>query len=162
GGDQSHLIGALRQNGADTPVFLAIQTLAARGGLIAGSSAGTAVMSKVSILGGTSLEAVVHGVAQSAAEPGLLLGAGLGFFAHGVVDQHFIQRGRIGRLLVAMASSGERYGFGVDENTALIVEGTQCRVIGEKGVIVLDATRASFDIANRRYDGFKVSYLDDG
>lgn len=162
GGDQSHLIGALRQGGSDTPVFAAIKAVAARGGLVAGSSAGAAVMSKVSILGGTSLEAVVHGVASDASEPGLLLGEGLGFFPDGLVDQHFIQRGRIGRLLVAMASSGERYGFGVDENTALIVEGAQCRVIGEKGVIVLDATRASFDIAHRRYDGFKVSYLDDG
>jgi len=162
GGDQSHLIGALRQEGHDTPAFAAIKSLAAGGGLIAGSSAGAAVMSQVSILGGTSLEAVVHGVALDPGVPGLLLGAGLGFFRHGIVDQHFIQRGRIGRLLVAMAAAGEQYGFGVDENTALLVEGTSCRIVGEKGVIVLDATRASFDLEHGRYDGFKVSYLDDG
>lgn len=162
GGDQSHLIGALRPGGVDTPLLDAINALAARGGLIAGSSAGAAVMSQIAILGGTSLEAVVHGVATDASQPGLLLGPGLGFFPFGLVDQHFIQRGRIGRLLVAMASSGERYGFGVDENTALLVEGAQLRVVGEKGVIVLDATRANHDIAARRYDGFRVSYLDDG
>src|SRR5262249_11003082 len=116
----------------------------------------------IAILGGTSLEAVVHGVAKEPSLPGLLLGPGLGFFPFGIVDQHFIQRGRIGRLLVAMAAAGERYGFGVDENTALLVEGTRLRVVGEKGVIVLDATRATHDIANRHYDGFRVSYLDDG
>jgi cyanophycinase len=162
GGDQSLLIGALRQNGVDTPVLQAINAVAARGGLISGSSAGAAVMSALSILGGTSLEAVVHGVAANPGVPGLLLGPGLGFFPYGIVDQHFIQRGRIGRLLVAMAANGARYGFGVDENTALIVEGTRLRVIGEKGVIVLDATRATHDIAHRHYEGFRVSYLDDG
>jgi cyanophycinase len=162
GGDQSHLIGALRQDGVDTPMLHALKAIAARGGLIAGSSAGAAVMSTIAILGGTSLEAVVHGVAKDPCVPGLLLGPGLGFFPFGIVDQHFIQRGRIGRLLVAMAAAGERYGFGVDENTALLVEGTQLRVVGEKGVIVLDATRATHDIANRHYDGFRVSYLDDG
>ena len=60
-----------------------------------------------------------------------------------MVDQHFIQRGRIGRLLVAMAAAGERYAFGVDENTGLIAEGTDFRVIGEKGVervVELDLT----------------------
>jgi cyanophycinase len=162
GGDQSHLLGALRQHGAETPLLQAMRACGARGGLIAGSSAGAAVMSRLSILGGTSLEAVVHGVAAEPSVPGLLLGEGLGFFPFGVVDQHFIQRGRIGRLLVAMAASGTRYGFGVDENTALLTEGTQLRVVGEKGVIVLDASGASFDIARRHYDDFRVSYLDDG
>src|SRR5262249_39055789 len=42
------------------------------------------------------------------------------------------------------------------------VEGTELQVVGEKGVIVLDATRASYDAMQRRYDGFRVSYLDDG
>lgn len=162
GGDQSHLIAALRHDGGDTVLLSALRTLAARGGLVAGSSAGAAAMSRVSILGGTSLEAVVHGVAADPSVPGLLLGEGLGFFPYGIVDQHFIQRGRIGRLLVALAAAREHYGFGVDENTALLVEGTQFRVAGEKGVIVLDATRASYDAVHRRYDGFRVSYLDDG
>lgn len=162
GGDQSHLIGALRQDGIDTPLLRAIADIAARGGLIAGSSAGAAAMSRTSILGGTSLEAVVHGVAADPSNPGLLLGQGLGFFPFGMVDQHFIQRGRIGRLMVAMVASGERYGFGVDENTALLAEGTQLRIVGEKGVIVLDATSATHDAMQRQYEGFQVSYLDDG
>lgn len=162
GGDQSQLLAALRQDGGDTPVLQAIYRLAARGGLISGSSAGAAVMSARSILGGTSLEAVVYGVAEHERDPGLLLGDGLGFFRHGLVDQHFLQRGRIGRLLVAVAAVGDPFGFGVDENTALFVDGHCGSVVGEKGVIVIDARAASFDINHRHYDRFRVSYLDDG
>ena len=51
------------------------------------------------------------------------MGTGLGFFPFGMVDQHFIKRGRLGRLVVAMAEAGVRRGFGIDENTALLVEG---------------------------------------
>jgi cyanophycinase len=162
GGDQSHLLGTLTQGGVETPALAAIRAIVARGGLAAGSSAGTAIMSRRAILGGTSLEAAVHGVATDPGLPGLLIGPGLGLFPYGIVDQHFIQRGRIGRLLVAMAATGERFGFGVDENTALFADGTVLSVIGEKGVVVLDAREATFDVARRHYDGFRVSYLDDG
>lgn len=162
GGDQSHLLDALHQHGADTPVLQAIKRLAARGGLVSGSSAGAAVMSALSILGGTSLEAVVYGVAERSEDPGLLIGPGFGFFPYGTVDQHFLQRGRIGRLLVAVAAIGSPFGFGVDENTCLFVDGTLGEVVGEKGVVVLDARDASFDIVHRHYDRFRVSYLDDG
>ena len=162
GGDQSHLLRALRSEHGDTPVLAAIRRLAARGGLVAGSSAGAAIMSAESILGGTSLESVVYGIAAHPRDPGLLLGQGFGFFPHGLVDQHFLQRGRIGRLLVAVSAIGCRFGFGVDENTCLFVDGDHGSVAGEKGVVVLDAFGAMFDIAHRHYDRFRVSYLDAG
>lgn len=162
GGDQSTLLRALAPNGRETPVLAAIRRLHANGGLIAGSSAGAAVMSAISIIGGTSLEAVIHGVVGDAEKPGLLVGPGLGFFPYGVVDQHFIQRGRIGRLLVAMAHSGTKTGFGVDENTAMFVDGHMLSVVGEKGAIVLTTRFAHIDSRHRRYDHCRVSYLDDG
>ncbi|WP_297976226.1 cyanophycinase, partial [uncultured Amaricoccus sp.] len=115
GGDQAKITASL----AGTPLLAAIRALP---GLVAGSSAGAAIMSDPMILGGTSIEAVVHGVTDDPETQGLLLGAGLGFFAHGMVDQHFIKRGRLGRLVVAMARAGVRRGFGIDENTALLVE----------------------------------------
>ena len=98
-------------------------------------------MSHPMLLGGTSLEAMVHGVTDDPEEPGILIGDGLGFFPFGFVDQHFIKRGRLGRLVVAMANTRHKRGFGIDENTALIVEEGIGRVVGEYGVFFVDLTR---------------------
>jgi cyanophycinase len=161
GGDQSFILRALVQNGEETPVLRAIRTAHERGGLIAGSSAGAAMMSEPMILGGTSLEALIHGPSSAAGKPGVPLGKGLGFFSHGLVDQHFLKRGRLGRLLVAMFASGHERGFGIDENTAMVVEGRSLRVVGERGMLLIERSAgASADEAGFR--GVSVSYLDDG
>ena len=120
---------ALVRGGRETPVLQALRALHAGGGLIAGSSAGAAMMSERMLLGGTSLESVVHGLTENPDRPGLLLGPGLGFFRFGMLDQHFIKRGRLGRLIVAMAKTGVQKGFGIDENTALFVDGRRGRVV---------------------------------
>ena len=61
-----------------------------------------------------------------------------------VIDTHFSQRGRIGRLLTAVAHYPQDLGLGIDENTAMIVEGTEFRVIGEGAVTVVDAGDISY------------------
>ena len=76
-----------------------------------------------------------------------------------MVDQHFIKRGRLGRLVVAMERAGVRRGFGIDENTALLVEGATARVCGEYGVMLVDMRRRS---GGPRFRDFRLSYLDDG
>ena len=162
GGDQSTLLRALAPNGRETPVLAAIRRIHATGGLIAGSSAGAAIMSRMAIIGGNSLEAVIHGVVSDPERQGLLLGPGLGFFPHGLVDQHFIARGRIGRLVVGMAQTQAPFGFGVDENTAMFVDGDILSVVGETGAIVVNGSLAHADARHRRYDHYRVSYLDDG
>ncbi len=162
GGDQAKIVGALAPIGGETPILAAIRAAQAAGGLIAGSSAGAAMMSQPMILGGTSIESVVHGVTENPERPGLLMGEGLGFFPHGMLDQHFIKRGRLGRLVVAMASAGVRRGFGVDENTALLVEGGAARVCGEYGVMMVDLGPASVDARGAHFEGLRLSYLDDG
>ena len=149
GGDQAKIVGALAPGGGETPVLAAIRAAQAAGGLVAGSSAGAAMMSQPMILGGTSIESVVHGVTDDPERPGLLMGAGLGFFPCGMLDQHFIKRGRLGRLVVAMARAGVRRGFGIDENTALLVEGGAARVCGEYGVMVVDIGPADGRSARR-------------
>ena len=116
----------------------AIRDAVAAGGLLAGSSAGAAMMSQPMLLGGTSLESVIHGVTANPERPGLLMGTGLGFFPFGMLDQHFIKRGRLGRLVVAMEAAGVSRGFGIDENTALLVEGGPGRVCGEYGIMLVD------------------------
>lgn len=162
GGDQTNVLNALVQNGKETPVLKAIKALVRRGGMIAGSSAGAAIMSREMILGGTSFEAMAHGVSTDPKTPGIMVGRGLGFFAHGMIDQHFIKRGRLARLVVAMAHAGQHRGFGVDENTALIVEGTTARVVGEYGVFAVDMRKAAVDVEARSFDDIRLSYLDDG
>ena len=162
GGDQSTLLRALAPNGRETPVLAAIRRLHAAGGLIAGSSAGAAIMSRTAIIGGTSMEAVIHGVVSDPELPGLLVGSGLGFFPHGLVDQHFIQRGRIGRLVAAMAHDSAPYGFGIDENTCMFVDDHMLSIVGEKGALIVNGSLAHADARHRRFDHYRVSYLDDG
>ncbi|MFO0756901.1 MAG: cyanophycinase [Byssovorax sp.] len=161
GGDQSFILGALVQNGEETPVLRAVRKVHARGGLLAGSSAGAAMMSEPMILGGTSLEALVHGPVSAQGQPGLPLGRGLGFFPHGIVDQHFLKRGRLGRLLVAMHASGHRRGFGIDENTGMVIEGRTLRVVGERGMLLLELGPESI-AGDAGFLGVNLSYLDDG
>ena len=160
GGDQALIVAALAPGGAETPLLGAIRAAQGAGGLVSGSSAGAAMMSEPMILGGTSLEAMVHGVTEDPVQPGLLMGKGLGFFPFGMVDQHFIKRGRLGRMVVAMRAAGVPVGFGVDENTALLVEGGVGRVCGEYGMIVIDGRRA--DKAAGDFVGLRLSYLDHG
>lgn len=162
GGNQSTIVNTLSPGGVETPVLAAIRAANAAGGLIAGSSAGAAMMSKVMIVGGTSLDAIVYGVTQDPEKPGMLLGEGLDFFPYGVLDQHFIKRGRLGRLIVAMAKSGVQKGFGIDENTALFVDGRRGRVIGEYGAFVLDMSDCQFDERGRTFEDLRFTYLDNG
>lgn len=162
GGDQALISTALAPKGVESPVLSAIRQVHAAGGMIAGSSAGAAVMSQVMIEGGTSLEAATYGVVTDPNRAGLLMGTGLGFFPWGIVDQHFIKRGRFGRLIVALNHSGVQRGFGIDENTALFVDGTQAHVIGEFGAFVLDMKTAKRDKRRRAVSNISFSYVDDG
>jgi cyanophycinase len=59
------------------------------------------------------------------------MGPGLGFLPGVVIDQHFSQRGRLGRLISALISQPAVLGFGIDENTAMVVTDNQIEVIGE-------------------------------
>lgn len=162
GGNQSTIVNTLAPEGVETPVLAAIRAANAAGGLVAGSSAGAAMMSKVMIVGGTSLDAIVYGVTQDPEQPGMLLGEGLDFFPYGVLDQHFIKRGRLGRLIVAMAKTGVQKGFGIDENTALFVDGRRGRVVGEYGAFIIDMSDAQFDERGRTFEDLRFTYLDTG
>jgi cyanophycinase len=64
---------------------------------------------------------------------------GMGLIRNVIIDQHFAERGRFGRLLGAVAHNPRVLGLGVDENTAAVVEGNRLTVIGEGAVYVVDA-----------------------
>ena len=144
GGDQSRLSAVLlADDGSATPMLEAMRRRYAAGAVIGGTSAGAAVMSNPMITGGDSLAALID--MDGAGEP-LTIGAGLGFFAGGLVDQHFDERARLGRLLVALQrfESKRRLGFGVGEDTALVYDGSNnaITVVGTGHVTVVDARSA--------------------
>ena len=150
GGDQARYRKVLMDaEGRETPLLQAIRHVYNRGGLVAGSSAGTAVMSRLMFIDGEALR-----VMQNGARLGSEVERGFGLMPENwMVDQHFLVRGRLGRMLVAMQSHRLPFGIGIDENTAFVVEkGRQGRVVGERGVIVADASSAEADPAEARFD----------
>jgi len=162
GGDQSLIVKALVQEGCETPALAAIRRAHAAGGLVSGSSAGAAVMSDPMITSGSSVEALAQPLAAEPHDTRLSIGKGLGFFPLGLVDQHFLQRGRLGRLVAALATTGWRHGFGIDENTAMVVADGRLTVLGESGMIHVDAGRLTGRRARTELAGLKLSYLDRG
>jgi cyanophycinase len=92
-----------------------------RGGVVGGTSAGAAILSQRMIAGGNPLPR---------------LGVGFEFLPDAVIDQHFSQRNRLPRLRSAIASGPPLFGVGIDEGTALIVEGRRIEVIGESNVTI--------------------------
>jgi cyanophycinase len=115
-----------------------IQEVYARGGIIAGTSAGASVMSETMLVAGGSDESHKIGTA-------LQLAPGLGLFKDVLVDQHFAERGRIGRLLGAVAQNPRLLGIGLDEDTAIVVDGDKrFEVIGSGAVYVVDGFEVTF------------------
>jgi len=131
GGDQRRITAAL----LDTAVGEAIARVYARGGVLGGTSAGTACMSPLMITGEGDFAAITAGNVE--------LARGLGFFAGVIVDQHFIARQRQNRLIAVVLEHPELVGVGVDEATAVWVrpEGS-LQVLGEGSVMVIDARTA--------------------
>ncbi|HEV2707393.1 MAG TPA: cyanophycinase [Pyrinomonadaceae bacterium] len=132
GGDQLHITSLL----GGTEMQKLITKRFERGMLIGGTSAGAAMMSNSMILGGGSEE-------NPRAEA-VKIGPGMDFLVGAMIDTHFSQRGRHGRLLTAVAHYPQDLGLGIDENTALIVDHTEFEVIGEGAVTVFDAGAMSY------------------
>lgn len=112
-----------------------------RGGLVAGTSAGAAVMPDTMLIGGRSKDSLKAG-------DRLEMAPGLGLLPGCIVDQHFSERGRIGRLVAALGRHPGALGIGIDENTAILVQDDRgFEVLGESGVTVLDGRGVSHNNA---------------
>jgi len=154
GGDQSRITAVFRPLPARTsPAYLATLAVLERGGVIAGTSAGAAIMSDPMITGGTSEDALKHGSTNTpdpANGQGVGLALGMGYLTPlpgektpPIVDQHFTQRNRFGRLWTAMLATGAPRGLGIPEDTALEVHrptGT-LRAIGPNPVVDMRSAR---------------------
>jgi len=127
GGDQLRLSSQI----GDTEIERRIRAIRERGGVIAGTSAGASVMSETMLVKGTSGESYRIG--------DLHMAPGLGLVRDAIIDQHFAERGRFGRLLGAVAHNPRVLGLGIDEDTAMIVDGDKFEVIGTGAVYAVDA-----------------------
>lgn len=127
GGDQLRITTMLGGTKLDSALHDAYN----RGIVIAGTSAGASVMSGTMIVEGDSDEAPKKNT--------LNLAPGMGLLNDVVIDQHFAQRGRIGRLISAVAQNPYTLGVGIDEDTAIVVSPDKTfEVIGSQTVSVVD------------------------
>jgi cyanophycinase len=161
GGDQGRITRALRRpDGSNSLVLDALWDMYRRGGVIAGSSAGAAIMSSTMFdAPNTVLATLKQGVAD-----GHEIAPGLGFIGDDVfVDQHLLVRGRFARMLPAMLKKGYKLGLGIDENTAMVVgPKREVEVIGYRGALLIDLASATVEPGDFNLSNAKVSYLDSG
>lgn len=129
GGDQLRITSQL----GDTPVEHRIREIYESGGMIAGTSAGAAAMCG---------SMIVRGLGNESRRPeNARMAPGLGLIRGVILDQHFAQRGRMARLVGAVALNPRELGIGIDEDTAIVVEeGKSFFVMGSGAVYVIDAT----------------------
>jgi cyanophycinase len=134
GGDQLKITSQL----GDTPVYERIHEIYMKGGLVAGTSAGASVMCETMMVAGS-------GDASAKVGGHIEMAPGFGLFPGTIVDQHFAERGRIGRLIGAVAHNPRILGIGIDEDTAIVCrpDGT-FEVLGRGAVYVADGAGMAY------------------
>jgi cyanophycinase len=142
GGDQARITEILKNTEIDDLLHQKFE----QGLVIAGTSAGAAMMPDIMIVEG-----------EGETNPRLdtvTLEPGMGFLSQVAIDQHFSQRSRLGRLVSALIQQPGVLGFGIDENTAIAVNGDEIEVIGEGAVTIVD-------VANISHTNLKESLQDE-
>lgn len=132
GGDQSRFMDIVK----GTEIEILIHEAYKKGALIAGTSAGAAVMSKMMITGTELKHPEYASTFRNLESENIETAIGLGLITNIIVDQHFVKRSRYNRLLTAIIEYPEITGVGIDESTAILVSGNTMEVVGESQVIV--------------------------
>lgn len=133
GGDQSKITNKI--GGTTIHKIMRKRYQNEAGFVIAGTSAGAMAMTNEMIAGGKAAEAFVKGA--------VTMSKGLGLVKELIIDTHFIQRGRFGRITGAIAKFPNNLGIGLAEDTGLIIKNGKCLVIGSGMVIIFDGSRIS-------------------
>jgi cyanophycinase len=134
GGNQVRLVSVIGGTRLEDALFSARD----RGAVIAGTSAGASAVAAHMVAFGRPGASPRHRMVH--------ISAGLGLIEDVIVDQHFEQRGRMGRLLAAVALSPKLLGLGLDEDTAAIVYADRTlEVVGKGSVTIVDGSKVSTD-----------------
>ncbi|HEX6861783.1 MAG TPA: cyanophycinase, partial [Thermoanaerobaculia bacterium] len=147
GGSQLRISVAL----GGTAIGNTIRRRHAEGMVVAGTSAGAAILSEHMISMGDSGATPRRRLVQMA--------KGLGLAPELVIDQHFRQRDRLGRLVTALSYNPGPLGIGVDEDTAAVIHKGELRVIGSGAVTVLDASQVRYTDCSEVRRGQALSML---
>src|SRR3974390_1082093 len=148
GGNQLRLTTLL----GGTPVAKLIRVRNARGVAVGGTSAGASILSEHMIAFGDEGSAVISGSVR--------LAPGLGLTNRFIIDQHFRQRDRMGRLLTALAYNPFAVGVGLDEDTAAFIGPDETvEVQGSGGVTILDGPAVSYSSMDALTEGQPVCML---
>jgi cyanophycinase len=148
GGNQLRLTALL----GGTPVAQLIRKRNAAGVTVGGTSAGASILSEHMIAFGDEGSSVIAGSVR--------LAPGLGLTNRFVIDQHFRERDRLGRLITALAYNPFAIGIGLDEDTAVFIGPDETlEVEGSGGVTVVDASEVSFSSADSVSEGQPVAVL---
>ena len=148
GGDQLNVTALL----GGSPLDEVLHERLDNGVMIAGTSAGAAMMSSSMIISGSSDSPPSVGSVEIA--PGMSLVEGV------MIDTHFSQRGRHGRLLTAIAHYPQVLGVGIDENTAAVIQDGKLKVAGEGVVTVFDASDMKYSDLVEQEKGDTVAMFD--
>ncbi|RHW35668.1 cyanophycinase [Neobacillus notoginsengisoli] len=132
GGDQSRLTQMITGTKLHSLIYKQWQN----GLVLGGTSAGASIMGKHMIVNALTKDS--DDILQ------VEMDNGFGFMEDLLIDQHFSQRSRFDRLLGAIAGNPNLMGIGIDENTAILVEGDQFEVIGEHQVLILDGKDSAY------------------
>ncbi|MDE0649242.1 MAG: cyanophycinase, partial [Gammaproteobacteria bacterium] len=114
----------------DTRTEEELRRLAERGGVIGGSSAGASIQGSYLIRGDTQTNTIMMGDHEE----------GFGFLRNVGIDQHLLRRNRQFDMLEVMEAMPDLLGIGIDENTAIVVQGDEFEVIGESYVVIYDTS----------------------
>jgi cyanophycinase len=148
GGNQLRLTTLL----GGTPVAKLIRARNAHGVSVGGTSAGASILSEHMIAFGDEGSAVISGSVR--------LAPGLGLTNRFIIDQHFRQRDRLGRLITALAYNPFAVGIGLDEDTAAFIAADETlEVLGSGGVTVVDASEVSHSSIGEVGEGQPVCVL---
>jgi cyanophycinase len=145
GGDQARLVELL----VGTLVMECIRMRNADGIIVAGTSAGASILSALMMAGGTGVGGDSN---ESAARKGMVdVVAGFGLLQDIIIDQHFSQRGRLGRLLSVFAGTPGLIGIGLDEDTAVLIDREgMLEALGSNMVTIVDGRNTISDFFDRQ------------
>jgi cyanophycinase len=133
GGDQERFMECVR----NTPIMDAILSARSKGAVIAGTSAGAAVMSDKMITGNQLRHPGLESAYPTIESANIEIRKGLGFLTNAIIDQHFTRRQRLNRLISVSIENPDETCIGIDESTAIVVDGNQALVTGLGQVVVI-------------------------